>query len=374
MKSEFKNIEETFKNAFDAFEVDVTPKVWKNVQSSIGSGLEATVGNSSSAVAGSVSKAILLKIVAGIILIGAAVMAMVYVLNQSEKPNKIAVVEVPVSTIKNGEVKEDILIDNSNQKQVVISQEDKVDNQQIKKDKEHRESIATEVIGVSEAKEDEVNKQIETSSVIREEVSQEEMVEEKPAVEVQSKKPEFVKVAPKVLEAKIVPSVLSGKAPLEIDFRVDGDDLVSYLWDFGDNSQSNEAEPYHTFMKPGFYKVSLTVMDKGANSRSLVHFIEVEKDVKSFLETEDLLPAFSPNGDGIGDIFKTEGKHIKTFNARVMNANGKTVFEWNSINEHWAGQDMYGNDLPKGVYYLIIYAKGEDGEEYSKKHSIQLFR
>ncbi len=63
-----------------------------------------------------------------------------------------------------------------------------------------------------------------------------------------------------------VASTLSGDAPLQVSFTggnsTDDSGIVSYLWDFDDNSSSTQANPpTHTFNTPGIYNVTLTVTD-----------------------------------------------------------------------------------------------------------------
>ena len=54
----------------------------------------------------------------------------------------------------------------------------------------------------------------------------------------------------------------SGSAPLEVEFTdlSKGKNLVSWLWDLGDGTTSTVRNPTHTYMQPGEYTVSLTVI------------------------------------------------------------------------------------------------------------------
>lgn len=60
-----------------------------------------------------------------------------------------------------------------------------------------------------------------------------------------------------------------GKAPLNVLFTDEstGYGINNWLWDFGDNTTSNETNPYHIYDKNGVYTVSLTVTNSaGANT------------------------------------------------------------------------------------------------------------
>src|SRR3989442_960356 len=56
-----------------------------------------------------------------------------------------------------------------------------------------------------------------------------------------------------------------GKAPLAVEFKADtegGKPPLKYTWKFGDGSpDSSEANPKHTYDKPGKYRADLSVSD-----------------------------------------------------------------------------------------------------------------
>ncbi len=75
-----------------------------------------------------------------------------------------------------------------------------------------------------------------------------------------------------LLRACITPSRIRGTAPLGVDF--DSDCSVgtpdTYLWDFGDGAQSDQADVIHVFEAPGTYDVTLTVTEGDATHTSTV--------------------------------------------------------------------------------------------------------
>ncbi|MEJ2709400.1 MAG: PKD domain-containing protein, partial [Anaerolineales bacterium] len=71
-----------------------------------------------------------------------------------------------------------------------------------------------------------------------------------------------------------------GSAPLTVQFSADGSSdpdgsLVAYAWDFGDGSNSTEANPSHTYTSIGTYQATLTVTDDDGASHSALLSIEV---------------------------------------------------------------------------------------------------
>lgn len=67
-------------------------------------------------------------------------------------------------------------------------------------------------------------------------------------------------------KAIIEATPISGTPPFEVNFigsnSTDDNAVVSYLWNFGDNDTSIDANPSHTYSTEGFYNVSLTVEDE----------------------------------------------------------------------------------------------------------------
>jgi PKD repeat protein len=82
---------------------------------------------------------------------------------------------------------------------------------------------------------------------------------------------------------------VSGNAPLTVNFSSVGSydpdgNLVSYLWDFGDQSSSTETNPSHIYNNAGSYNVTLKVFDNGGLSSQDTELISVNEDSTLFFE------------------------------------------------------------------------------------------
>jgi gliding motility-associated-like protein len=63
---------------------------------------------------------------------------------------------------------------------------------------------------------------------------------------------------------------------------------------------------------------------------------------------------FSPNGDGINDLFKPEMKCVPVnYHLSIFNRYGQQMFSTNNYLQSWDGK-LNGNPLPVGTYYYII--------------------
>lgn len=66
---------------------------------------------------------------------------------------------------------------------------------------------------------------------------------------------------------------------------------------------------------------------------------------------------FTPDGDGINDLFRVKHENVKTFDAMIYNRWGNKLYEWTDVNSGWNGESD-GTLLPQGTYFYII--KGTD--------------
>ena len=370
MKKDLNHIDEIFKNSLENFEANVDPSVWANVSQSIGNTAGAT--SAGGAAASGVSKSILFYAAASIIAT-ATVVGSVYLFNNdkaAQKPIEQTTVTAPIleenteeQVVANSNVENAVAEESSTTLITEESEEPSTESNQLVNKEEVETKTTDEAVKTASQTEDEVvvNK-ISTAS---------NTTTTKPAIKENTTQPTAQKEKVKEFNISIRSNVKKGKAPLDVEFGVSGEG-ISYLWDFGDNTAiSSEETPYHTYKKPGTYKVTLTAIDEKANSKVLYQIIEVEKNTISKLD--EIQNVFSPNGDGINDIIKVDGENITKFHAAVMDSKGNLIYEWESIDGFWDGRDNNNNKLSSGTYYLVVTAKGEDGEQHIKKKSIQLY-
>ena len=89
-----------------------------------------------------------------------------------------------------------------------------------------------------------------------------------------------------------------------------------------------------------------------------------------------LMPnAFSPNGDGINDIYKPKNgyQNITEFHAYIFNRWGQKLFEWTDPATGWDGT-YKGSPVKDGVYFCLVKAKGADGKIYNFKKDVNLLK
>jgi gliding motility-associated-like protein len=70
---------------------------------------------------------------------------------------------------------------------------------------------------------------------------------------------------------------------------------------------------------------------------------------------------FTPNNDGINDVFRPEGKGIADYSLQVFNRWGILVFESTQYNNGWNGK-VSNEPAPEGTYYFLLIAKDASGQ------------
>lgn len=124
-----------------------------------------------------------------------------------------------------------------------------------------------------------------------------------------------------------------------------GSGFTSYAWSTGANTQTINVS------NPGNYNVSVTF----ANCE-LVDEVDLSDECNS---TIDIPNVFTPNGDGINDIFQLRGQNIESVDFWITDRWGKMMFVGNSLTATWDGK-LNGNDVPDGVYFIGLHYKYVD--------------
>lgn len=95
-----------------------------------------------------------------------------------------------------------------------------------------------------------------------------------------------------------------------------------------------------------------------------------------FAQANDSLSVseFSPNGDGINDVFTFKAVNAKTFRLKIYDTNSNLIFKSSDNNVKWDGKDLNGKQVKDGIYFYEMKMEGKDLKEYSQKGKINLKR
>ncbi|MBI4647304.1 MAG: gliding motility-associated C-terminal domain-containing protein [Bacteroidia bacterium] len=143
---------------------------------------------------------------------------------------------------------------------------------------------------------------------------------------------------------------------------------VLYLWTFGDDNNSSELNPSHVFKNAGTYNIRLLVTSTAGCTGA------VEKSL-DFAPVGFYVPSiFTPNGDGINDIYKVQVPAYQSFMTIIFSLTGKVVYTCNDPDEGWNGKIDGDDDASIGDYFIYVKYTGSDGKQFVKKSTFRLNR
>lgn len=137
----------------------------------------------------------------------------------------------------------------------------------------------------------------------------------------------------------------------------------TYLWS---NSQTT---PTITVDTSGVYTVTVTDENDCTATDQVTITLQYIEDLL-------IVNAFSPNNDGINDIFgakNIDNNTLPSYSMVVYNRWGNKVFETKQISEGWDGK-YKGFDAEMGVYAYYITAKFASGKEKIYKGNVSVIR
>ncbi|MCB0762816.1 MAG: choice-of-anchor L domain-containing protein [Flavobacteriales bacterium] len=143
---------------------------------------------------------------------------------------------------------------------------------------------------------------------------------------------------------------------------------IVYFWDLGDGNSSDEENPSFSYLDNDEHEIILYAIGEYGCVDSLAHTFYPLMDV--FVPS-----AFTPNNDGINDLFKVEGHDIVTFEIRIFNRWGELVYQSYNLDDVWDGSHIGGEYfVPDGTYGYYVKATGVRLDGYEKSGSITVYR
>ncbi len=135
----------------------------------------------------------------------------------------------------------------------------------------------------------------------------------------------------------------------------------SWVWWFGDGNTSNLQHPDHYYEGHGYYTVQLTATSDDGCVDSTSQRILIEDVVTFYIPN-----AFTPNGDGVNDVFGITGNSVSGYSLNIYGRWGQPVFKSDGPFKGWNGNDQNGNPAPDGVY---VYSLKVFNDPEAKTHT-----
>lgn len=160
-------------------------------------------------------------------------------------------------------------------------------------------------------------------------------------------------------------------APAEISFTNNSlGDYTVCEWIIGTAARLYDRQPVYQFQKPGTYTVTLIITNEqtGCESADSSQTVTISEAALEFPN------AFTPNGDGVNDVFLPSFRSLRNYELTIYNRWGKRVFTSKDPAVGWDGNE-HGRKAAAGTYYFVSTAEGyEKGVTFRRKGSVTLVR
>ncbi|HEV7230379.1 MAG TPA: PKD-like domain-containing protein [Bacteroidia bacterium] len=141
-----------------------------------------------------------------------------------------------------------------------------------------------------------------------------------------------------------------GIAPLNVSFTTTGG-TATYAWVFGNGSSGMGSNTSTVYPLKGSYTVVCTATANGCTDSASV-VIVVDENYSLIIPN-----VFTPNDDGVNDVFKVTGTGLTDFSMDIYDRWGIKLFSSTLLNEGWAGHTASGGNATAGTYFYVIKAK-----------------
>jgi gliding motility-associated-like protein len=148
--------------------------------------------------------------------------------------------------------------------------------------------------------------------------------------------------------------------------------IVAWSWNFGDagDSSSGILNPVHTYLDTGTYCPSLIVTDQHGCVDTATNCFTIDPVFSFYIPG-----AFSPNGDGVNDVFEATGSDVKSFEMYIFNRWGTQLFHSTSIKDGWNGMvNNTGIICQEDTYVYMVNAYDNKNQKHSFTGTVTLIK
>ena len=145
--------------------------------------------------------------------------------------------------------------------------------------------------------------------------------------------------------------------------------ITNWFWEFGDGFTSNDQDTKHSFSEIGDFNVTLAI----ENLYGCLDTITKRVIIEEFLL---YIPnSFTPQYDGINDVFLPKGIGVKNYELKIYNRWGEHFFTSDNLNIGWNGRtDRKDKIAQTGVYVYLINVTDVFGEKHTYNGQVTLIK
>ncbi|MFH2096533.1 MAG: PKD domain-containing protein, partial [Bacteroidota bacterium] len=171
----------------------------------------------------------------------------------------------------------------------------------------------------------------------------------------------------------------------DIDFfdqSVPGDEIVTWIWDFGDSHTATVKNPDHTYSTTGTFPVQLIVATMAGCADTVIHYVEIKEEHTFYAPT-----AFSPNSGLQNNYFYPKGIGIDPdeYHLYIYDRWGEVIFETDvypegtdkkhEVEGGWNGRYKNTGDYVKlGTYTWYVTLRDVNGQQHEYVGAVTVIR
>ena len=160
--------------------------------------------------------------------------------------------------------------------------------------------------------------------------------------------------------------------PFNVMFENKSIQADSFYWNFGDGNTDTFIDPMHQYENDVTHNVTLKAINQYGCFDTVTK--ELNPPLIAFIPN-----AFTPNGDGLNDVFELNGggirsgENIEKFNIAIFDRWGTEIFTSNDPNFEWNGIDQNnGKKVGIGVYPFKLTIEGYGTQKIEMTGSITI--
>ena len=151
-------------------------------------------------------------------------------------------------------------------------------------------------------------------------------------------------------------------------FPINQAETSTWFWELNSFITSSDKNPTITYDNRGNYPVTFMVTTNHGCMDTITKIVKVDDEFLVYIPN-----AFSPNGDGINDVFHVKGLGIGKFEMTIFDRWGQIIFRTNDIQKSWDGT-FKGEPCNSSVYVFSVNFKDLDGRVYQKMGHVSLIK
>jgi gliding motility-associated-like protein len=171
------------------------------------------------------------------------------------------------------------------------------------------------------------------------------------------------------ISATIDANTSNASVPFDLVAFAQSQNAVSCEWFLNESSFDYTDGQVYLINETGTYELKLSCINNAGCIATDSTIIDVIDDTVEI----NIPNVFSPNNDGVNDLFALELKGIKQLEGVIFNRWGQIMYEWSGLENFWDGT-INGNRATDGVYFYILSTIDIKDANLEHKGTVTLMR